>query len=897
MALAAGSRVGAYQVLGSLGAGGMGEVYRARDERLGREVALKILPAGVATDGERLARFDREARALASLNHLHVAQLYGVEESGPTRALVMELVPGETLAERIARGPIPLGEALTIARQVAEALDAVHEEGVLHRDLKPANIKLRPDGVAKVLDFGLAKVLTDEPRVGEDTPLTLPEAETRPGTVLGTTAYMSPEQARGHPLDRRSDIWSFGCVLYEMLARRRAFPGDTRSDTIAAVLERSPDWSALPRTTPPHVHRLLRHCLEKDARRRLRDIGDALHELASDADPASVAAPIRLPPYGSRALLPWAAAFAVIGAGITALWLWPRADRAPSASLAAVPLTSYPGFESHPSLSPDGNQVAFTWNGEREDNFDVYVKLVGPGTPLRLTSDPSVDTTPAWSPDGRWIAFLRALQGGRAAVLLVPALGGPERRLGEVSPAFFFGPDIGPWLCWSLDSAWLIVSDRPSPAEPGGLFSWSVSTGERRRLTSLPPAASFDVAPALSPDSRSLAFTRSVGFGISDLYLLPLDDALQPMGEPKRLTALNRYTASPAWMPHGREIVFSSGSLTGGAVSLFAVDSTAGAGRQSRPRRLTSIGEHAGLVSISHPAGGRSRMVYVQSHFDPGIWQVALPDGEGKALVSQSVPFLLSTRPEYQPQYSPDGQRVAFVSAASGESEIWTCDKDGANLVQLTTAGWPEAAAPRWSPDGSQITFHARPDGPGDIFAIPASGGAPKRVTDDPADDWGASWSPDGRWIYFTSNRSGRSEIWKTPSSGGAAVRVSPDGGLGPTVSPDGQYAYYPKRSGELWRIPVHGGDESRILESVGDWSRIAVTAAGIYFTPPRPTLLKTTDYTIEFFSFSNQQVRTVARLEKPPFLGLTVSPDGRRLLYTQIDQSGTDLMLVEDIR
>jgi Tol biopolymer transport system component len=292
-------------------------------------------------------------------------------------------------------------------------------------------------------------------------------------------------------------------------------------------------------------------------------------------------------------------------------------------------------------------------------------------------------------------------------------------------------------------------------------------------------------------------------------------------------------------------------------------------------------------------------MVYTQSHFDPGIWQMALRGREGEAMPvgSGSVPFLVSTRPEYQPQYSPDGRRVSFVFDGSGASEIWICDQNGANLMQLTSAAWPETAAPRWSPDGSQIVFHARPEGPGDIFTIPVSGGAPRRLTDDPADDWGASWSADGQWIHFTSNRSGRSEVWKTPVNGGMAVQVSKNGGLGPTASPDGRYVYFAKGS-ELWRIPVNGGDESRVLESLGDWSRFALTAGGIYFMPVRPPLTTTAgDYPIEFFSFSDDRIRTVAKLEKPPFLGLTVSPDGRRLLYCQIDQSGMDLMLVEDVR
>ncbi|HYU78126.1 MAG TPA: protein kinase [Vicinamibacterales bacterium] len=485
MPLPTGTHVGAYLVLGSLGTGGMGEVYRAHDAKLGREVALKILPEPFASDPQRLARFELEARALASLNHPHIAHIYGVEESGTTRALVLELVEGENLAERIARGSIGIDEALAIAQQIADALDAAHEKGVIHRDLKPANIKLRPDGVVKILDFGLAKVFTHEGTIADESS-TRTATVTRAGTILGTAAYMSPEQARGLRVDKRTDIWSFGCVLYEMLTGRRAFAGDT---------------------------------------------------------------------------------------------------------------------------------------------------------------------------------------------------------------------------------------------------------------------------------------------------------------------------------------------------------------------------------------------------------------------------FVFSTRPEHQPSYSPDGQKVVFVSDSTGASEIWICDKDGANLVQLTSTAWPETAAPRWSPDGSQIVFHSRPDGPGDIFTVPSGGGAPKRITDDPADDWGASWSPDGQWIYFASNRTGRFEIWRTPASGGLAVQVTTTGGIGPTLSADGRYAYYAKGT-ELWRIAVNGGDDSRVLESLSDWSRFALTEEGIYFIPARrPPVRTSSDYTIDFFRMSNGRIRTVAQTDKLPFLGLTVSPDGRSLLYSQIDQSGTDLMLVENIR
>ena len=901
-----GRRIGVYQLQAWLGAGGMGTVYRAHDTRLRRDVAIKILPREVTSDADRRARFERESRVLAALNHPNIAAIYGVEdgpiESGhDVRALVLELVEGETLAQRIARGPIALADVMTIARQMADALDAAHEGGIIHRDLKPANIKLRADGVVKLLDFGIAKVFVGEGAITEESP-TVTAAGTRAGTILGTAAYMSPEHARGRSVDKRTDIWAFGCVLYEMLTGRAPFKGETGSDTIVAILEHEPDWRALPGATPPRIRELLRRCLEKDPKRRLRDIADAVIELTPDQSADSgIADPMRPPVSGPRKWIWVAASLALIGAVGTAFWLWPRTGAPHAPALTAVPLTTYPGFESYPSLSPDGNQVAFVWDGEREDNFDIYVKLVGPGAALRLTTDPAVDTTPAWSPDGRWIAFVRLLPNEKGALILIPALGGPERQLGEIAVTSFISMGgLGSAAAWSPDSSSLIVTDKPSPAEPGGLFAWSVATGERRRLTSLPPKAWIDVGPALSPDGRTLAFARFVGFGISDLYLLPLAGDLRPIGAPKRLTNENRFTVSPAWVPDSRDIIFSSGSLTAGPISLFAIDSSGLEGGNNKPRRLTSIGERGALVSISRPSGGGpARMVFVEPQFDSGIWRMELPGRTGQATPAgpKGAPFILSTRSEYLPQYSPDGERVAFVSTSSGAAEIWTCDKNGANLMQLTTAAWPETATPRWAPDSSQIVFQARPEGPGDIFTLPAGGGVPKRFTDDPADDWGSSWSRDGQWIYFGSNRSGRFEIWKAPAGGGTAVQVSKNGGYGPSVSPDGRYVYY-KKGADLWRIPVDGGDESQVLKSLSDWSRFALAEEGIYFIPGESPSLKTrADYVIKFFSFSNEKIHTVAQLEKHPFIGLTVSPDGRWLLYSQTDHSGTDLMLVEAFR
>ena len=403
-----GSRLGVYEVLSLLGAGGMGEVYRARDTRLGRDVAIKVLPTEFTGDGERLERFEREARVLASLNHPNIATIYGVEETTGIKALVMEVVEGETLGERMIHGhrqsaaaprSLPITEALSIGRQIADALEAAHDKGIVHRDLKPANIKVTPGGAVKVLDFGLAKAGGTAAGEGAASQATTAD-HTQEGRILGTASYMSPEQARGLTVDTRTDVWAFGCVLFEMLTGRQVFAGATFSDTVAAVIEREPDWTLLPAGTPSLVRRLLRRCLAKDPKDRPRHMGDigielkdALEELASGAaeGPQPASAVVRAPRRWGWAVATLAAVTVVAAYAGWQVWSSPGA----SPSLRAVPLTSLPGVTRSPSFSPDGNQVAFSWTGADGSNPDIYVQQIGAGAPLRLTTDPGNDFSPA----------------------------------------------------------------------------------------------------------------------------------------------------------------------------------------------------------------------------------------------------------------------------------------------------------------------------------------------------------------------------------------------------------------------------------------------------------------------------------------------------------------------
>src|SRR6478672_10278995 len=429
-------QLGSYTIVAPLGVGGMGEVYRAHDSKLRRDVAIKILPPHFTADPERRARFAREARVLATLNHANIAAIYGLEESDGMTALVLELVEGMTLADRIARGPLKVSQTAAIARQLADALGTAHEQGIIHRDLKPANIILQgltdistSDLRAKVLDFGLAKPVA---RLVEDGP-TISAGDTAVGRILGTPAYMSPEQARGLAVDARTDIWSFGCVLYEMIVGRPAFRGATTSDTIAKILEHDPDWQALPTSTPASIRRLLTRCLEKDPKRRLHAIVDAnfdLDEALAESKPGVVVTSTSSPRHIGR----WASVAGIVAlvlaAGAWKVWT-NRTSDAPAPRV--MPLTSFQGIEMSPTFSPDGKQVAFSWDGEKGDNENIYVLIVGSDNPLAVTSDPARDVAPAWRPGSSDIAFAR-VDADKASIFLVSATGGSERKLAEFTP-------------------------------------------------------------------------------------------------------------------------------------------------------------------------------------------------------------------------------------------------------------------------------------------------------------------------------------------------------------------------------------------------------------------------------------------------------------------------------
>jgi Tol biopolymer transport system component/DNA-binding winged helix-turn-helix (wHTH) protein len=573
--------------------------------------------------------------------------------------------------------------------------------------------------------------------------------------------------------------------------------------------------------------------------------------------------------------------------------------------LRAVPLTTLPGVARYPSLSPDGNFVAFTWTGPKQDNPDIYVQQIGYGSPVRLTTDRKNDYNSVWSPDGRWIAFLRReWEAGRSELRLISSVGGPERKLAEirVRDTYFIIP---PYLAWCPDSNCLIVTDSPGEGKPPALFVVSVESGEKRQLTNPQPPAFGDTNPTISPDGRWLIYRQHPG-GLQngELYRLRLREGVIPVGEPQRLTPATLDAGYPTWMPSSKEILFSTagGSLRGNLWRLVVADKEGG---QTTPARLPFVGED-GLMPVVSPLrpGLPSRLVYVRSFQDSNICRVET-SAPGVAASGPPVVSICSTRSEATPHLSPDGRRVAFTSNRSGESEIWLADPDGSNAIRLTFVR-AVSGAPRWSPNGERIVFQSNPEGQFEVYLIPAAGGKPQNLTSHPASDFRPSFSRDGKWIYFTSTRTGERQIWKMPASGGDASQVTNNGGFAAFESPDGTYVYYNERMdtpGPLWRLPTSGGVPVKLLDTVV-LGAFAVLDGGIYYID-RPSgeggnlyIDRPSGETrLQYFDFATRRSTTVARNLGNVDTPLTASADGRTILYSRVDSSVDDLMLVENFR
>lgn len=876
-----GQRIHHYQLLSQLGKGGMGEVFLAQDTSLKRQVALKLLPKHSTALAERVQRFEREARAASALNHPNILTIHEIGRTEETHFIVTEYVAGQTLRQQMQAARRSLPEALELAIQVANALSAAHAAGIIHRDIKPENVMVRQDGIVKVLDFGLAKLT--EHVAGENAD-ELGRLTTESGVVMGTPRYMSPEQARGQKVDVRTDIFSLGVMLYEMVAGRRPFEGETASDVMAAILKSEPPpLNAQGTETPHELERIVSKTLRKERDERYQTVKDLLldlkrvqQEISSPIVRTTVEHETKRQPVW---LLPTVISLVALFVAAGALW-YSRREAPPPAIGRPLPLTSFPGFEINPALSPDGKQVAFAWNGDKQDNFDIYLKQVGSNARLQLTKHPGEDLSPAWSPDGNTLAFLRRLDSTRNELLLISALGGTERKLAEVVIEDGRRAHL-PALAYSPDGRWLAVADRAAGDETEGLFLINAQTGEKRRLTRPPTNASLDAAPSFSPDGQTLMFTRfSSVVTTAEMFLLQLSADFAPVGEAQPLKTSERFVRSPVWTPDGRSILYLAAPIVG-------------AREQTELRQLAASGvgvsEQIAVLegAINEMSLGR-HLVYTRSSDETDIWRAEIPlPGQPP---SQPQRFISSTRIDSMPKYSPDGKKIAFSSTRSGAGEIWIADADGSNPVPLTSFGGPLVGVREWSPDSQRLVFHARPEGQSDIFTIPASGGVPRRLTTDSSDDVAPSYSRDGRWIYFVSARSGQYEVWKMPAEGGDAVQITSVNGRTPFESPDGKMLYF-QHFGSIWKMPVEGGAAVQLTVPITDYA-YAVGKEGLFYSPAADATQKGS---LQFLSFATGKTRTVVVAEYPIGGMISLSPDQRFLAFALRGQLDRDLMLIEN--
>jgi eukaryotic-like serine/threonine-protein kinase len=880
MRISPGSKLGSYEVLSLLGAGGMGEVYRARDPRLGRDVAIKVLPADRMADENRRRRFVQEARAASALNHPNIVTIHEIESADGMDYIVMEYVPGQTLDALIPKSGMRLGDVLRTAIPIADALAAAHSRGIVHRDLKPANVAVTREGVVKVLDFGLAKLVADETGADGETLTGAGELGplSRPGMIAGTAGYMSPEQATGGKVDARSDVFSFGAVLYEMVTGRRAFMGASTAETLAAVVRDQPKaLSDLP-DVPRDLEKLILRCLRKEPNRRVQHMLDVKLELEQIKEELESRPAAGVPARSKRRL--W------LAAGVAALltmaagaWLLVRPPPPPLPPPRVVPLTSMRGLELGPSLSPDGDQVAFNWNGEKLDNFDVYIKMIGSSEMRRLTTDPAPDITPSWSPDGRQIAFIRYRPQGYTIHLVSPLGGsGSDRKLGDFLAA------VGT-PSWSPDGRWLAVARArpegvpPPGADPGvplsdGLYLVPAQGGEPRPIP-LPQTAGDALNPRFSPDGHHLAYHSCAGFSCH-VDVVELGADFVPTGPPRRLTRRPVFRfGGLAWTREGKSLVFVEFGVR--RLWRVAVEGT----KPPTPIELDSLGAFG-----PNAAASRDRLVFVREMRNVDIYRFET----GRP----AEPVLASSYWDSNPHFSPDGRRVAFESERSGEAhEIWLAEADGSNARQLTRGPGLYQGSPRWSPDGRRIAFDSQgEDGHWDIWTIDADGGSPRRLTLGLGDENVPNWSRDGRSVYFASRpEGGPPDVWRIPAAGGMEERMTHGGGGVSYESIDGQTLFFKRHflDSPVLALPLGGGPERQLVECVSDF---VVGSGGIYYSgcqgvPETPFFLR------------DPATGRERLLGKPgsPAGGLTVSPDGKTILFTRSVGEGTDLMMIENFR
>jgi Tol biopolymer transport system component len=864
--LASGSTVGPYRIERLIDVGGMGEVYRARDTTLGRDVAIKILPRHFTADPERLLRFEREARLLAALNHPNIGAIYGFESANDVRALVLELVEGDTLAARIQRGPSPISDALAIARQIADALDAAHEKGIVHRDLKPANIKVTPDGVVKVLDFGLAKSAMDELRSPSVT-----VAGTQEGTILGTAAYMSPEQARGLAVDKRTDIWAFGCVVYEMLTGQMAFPGETASDAMVAILTREPDWAALPAITPPLVARLLRRALEKDPKRRLRDIADVRADLddAVGGTAPAIGAGREAAAAGHTPWSRWTAIVLIAIAAGLAGWSVRRLNPPPEDPLSNATftrLTNLEGDDLQPALSPDGKFAAFL--SDRSGPLDVWLTQVGSGGLRNLTEEshmPTVRPTRniGFSGDGSQIWFGGAPVG---RMRIMPMMGGPARP---------FLVDRTVEVVWSSDGAQMVYHT-DGPGDP--MFVADRNGVGARQIFVDPIVGGHNHHQAWSPDGRWIYFAR----GIQDTKQMDVWRIAPSGGKPERLTYHDADVGFPT--PTGdHTVLYVAKDREGSGPWLWALDTS------SRATRRVAYGTEQ-YLSIASSAD-RRRLVAAVARPTASLWTVPILDRPAED--QDARPMVLPTARALAPRLA--GQSLFYLSSQGTGDGLWRFD-DGKAVEILKGSDEALFEPPAVSADGRQVAVILRRDGKLRLHVLSADGGDLHMLAEGIDVRGSVCWSPDGKWIVAGGSDDRGDGLFKIPVDRGAPVRLIAGPARDPVWSPSGDLIVYAGANvsvdAPLLAIRVDGANvplppirlrvEGNRCRFVPDGSAL------VYAQGPFPAQ----DFWL--LDLTTKKARQLSRLhDSAATQSFDVTADGKQIVFDRVREN-SDIVLIE---
>ena len=901
-----GDTFGNYEIICEIGEGGMGVVYLAvQTDPVHREVALKVLKPGLES-ASILRRFESERQTLALMQHPNIATLHDAGTSAQGRPyFVMEYLDGLPITVACDRRRSTLAERLALFVEVCRAVEHAHRKGVVHRDLKPPNVLVTErDGrlIPKVIDFGVAKAARIH--------LTGRTIATGFGELLGTPEYMSPEQASfdTDAIGPASDIYSLGVLLYELLtgvlpfdaARLRNLDVADAAHTIRAVPAPSlaarlaetgtlADAAALRKTDPATLEhtltrgleRLVSACLEKDPQLRYPSVSALADDVERYLRGETVLAQgprirrrVGLCLRRHRTALS-AAAVAILTTALTFWLLRPRSY----APFDVTPLTAYQGAETSPSFSPDAKEVVFAWNGEREDNWDIYRLRIGTSEPRRLTFSPAMEYSPAWSPDGKWIAFLRSEASNATQLMLMPESGDEARRL--LTTTLNIDPRRRR-LAWSPDSRWLVLAHNIPNAQQVRLFAISAATGEERQVTGSEYAHSmFDGQPSFSRDGRALLFARDAETP-GQVWMLPVTSDLHAAGPLRRVPMAglaNKEAGTPIFLS-SREMLFTAPMR--GARALFR-GSISG---NTTPVELTELGGNVDTPELSRD--GR-KLVFVRETFDSNVWCLHLDAPAGNETGRERV--LASTLRDQNVSLSPDGRTLAFESNRGGSYEIWLAAPDGSQTRQLTAMGL--ASSPRWSPDGRQIAFDGNQRGKAELYVIPSAGGAPRRLISDPTDAQQPIWSPDGRWIYYCSIRSGEREIWRIPANGGAPEQVTRHGGFDVVFSPDQRWIYYSRlraSSTSIWRMSTDGGEEQMLIDSaIG--GHVFATARRLYYN--RNSSRKKCQ--IVAYDLATGRARILAATDRPIRDRLAVTNDERAIYFTEVDDDGVDLMLVSN--